>query len=144
MVQLGQLGSFKGGNAFLYSLTPALNQVASPVPIMKKICVLLMLLLVFTFKCYYSGVTKHESSSKIFISRRDVKNKLTKTFRVNTLGNVVTQESKYLSFLYKTPSTSEMIWDGFCIIMETAEEFNLSTIVKILDLYIKLSKIGFI
>ena len=30
----------------------------------------------------------NSSSSKIFISRRDVKNKLTKTFRVNTLGNV--------------------------------------------------------
>ena len=75
---------------------------------MKKICVLLALLAVFTFKCYYSGVTKHKS--------------------------------KYLSFLYKTPSTSEMIWEGFSIFMETAEEFNLSTIVKIVDLYIKISK----
>ena len=78
---------------------------------MKKTCVLLVLLAaftVFTFKCYYSGVTKHNN--------------------------------KYLSFLYKTPTTSEMIWEGFNIFMETAEEFNLATIVKIVDLYLKISK----
>ena len=33
------------------------------------------------------SITSAIFSSKIFISRRDVKNKLTKTYRVNTLGN---------------------------------------------------------
>ena len=102
---------FQGKGRFLKQFNPCFESSNVSSLIMKKTCVLLVLLAaftVFTFKCYYSGVTKHNN--------------------------------KYLSFLYKTPTTSEMIWEGFNIFMETAEEFNLATIVKIVDLYIKLSK----